>query len=513
MGILRVGAALASVPLVVILAGGCGNDGVPPATHMQATLPICPPTAMSSPLNVFPSDGAVRVATLSSSKGAIQGVSGCNYPAHVTLNAPLPWLSSVEIVDVSVPDGLYSFTESAATSLYTTLSNPSASMPYNSWMSSEYGIPQVAWLGTHTTIPYPDAYTASSPSFTYDAGAFKQKLTSWADYIPHFVATINRLYVIHLPSNMLITSGSLLMCRDFWGYHGFLQDGSGGLLYFVVLPDFELPACAARVPSLGGQAVQQLAEAHEIFEALTDPDGSQGWIDGTQPAACAAPAEIGDICAGLPAAIAGGGGTVTVQKMWSNLANDCVTGDTTPTIESITPTSGQDADYSPLTVSVAGERFGPGTTFQFGGSNATNVVCASSKLCTMTPPYYNGSSGVTVQVTASHSGLVSSWDGVQDNFSYQCAPFPTAFACGSQTCGYAPNGCGGRDWCGCCPSAAQACGTQQCGSSDTGCGYSVSCGSCPLGNTCAGGRCHVKCPRGYTDCYNDGQCIRTSSCM
>jgi len=56
-----------------------------------------------------------------------------------------------------------------------------------------------------------------------------------------------------------------------------------------------------------------VTSSHELCEAITDPIPGQGWYDQNN-------GEIGDICAWQTKQV----GNYTVQKEWSNNANNCV---------------------------------------------------------------------------------------------------------------------------------------------------------------------------------------------
>jgi hypothetical protein len=282
-----------------------------------------------------------------------------------------------------------------------------------------------------------------------------------------------------------VTLFNLTSCVQFCGYHSFTQVNQHNL-YYAVIPDFKDAACNSicfENPQFGWQQQQQRVESHEIAETLTDGDFN-GWVDRNQPAACGD--EIGDICNGQSANITSWNDwntTVTVQKEWSNSAYDCVTGDQTPSIESIVPDSGPRAGGQMVTIT--GARFVPGnTSFWFGTAQAAVVNCTSTTTCTVTTPAANPVFGpsVTVGVKAIVNGLASSWDDVRDDYRYLCGPMTAAQACGGNVCGPALDGCGGT----------------------------LSCGGCSLGYTCATGSCVRKCATGFVNC--DGKCVKPNFC-
>lgn len=85
----------------------------------------------------------------------------------------------------------------------------------------------------------------------------------------------------------------------------------------------------------------------------------------------------------------------------------CTTSTTTgtPTIASISPTSG--APAGGITVTITGTNFTSGATVAFGGASATNVTVASSTSITATSPAGTGTVGVTVTTSAGTSNSAS----------------------------------------------------------------------------------------------------------
>jgi hypothetical protein len=134
------------------------------------------------------------------------------------------------------------------------------------------------------------------------------------------------------------------------------------------------------------------------------------------------------------------------------------------------------------------------------GMNCHNpaLACASSLTC---------GGGCDFEVTGACPASDAGPDASADAAVEACIPLTLAQACGSMTCGTAPDGCGGTIACGTCtagepctvPSclggtaglcacvpltAAQACGSNTCGTAFDGCGCTVSCGTCASPQTC-----------------------------
>ena len=115
----------------------------------------------------------------------------------------------------------------------------------------------------------------------------------------------NTLYFVYLPPGHGITKQSIKgtesSCMDFCGYHG------ASFPYYAVVPYADCDPCTY------GSILDSLTviSSHELCEAITDPEGT-GWFDDV--------GEIGDVCSPKTDSL----GDFKVQKMWSNVAGDCV---------------------------------------------------------------------------------------------------------------------------------------------------------------------------------------------
>ena len=138
------------------------------------------------------------------------------------------------------------------------------------------------------------------------------------------------LYMINFPPSAEVTlPGVGSTCAGLCGYHG-TGAYQGKLYAYAVLPDFFTGACTAGScgPIAPLESLTNIA-SHELAESVTDPEvGLQevhppdfrpgAWHDAT----CG---EIGDICEHLYGTIDPSGTTWTVQQLWSNAVNDCIT--------------------------------------------------------------------------------------------------------------------------------------------------------------------------------------------
>jgi uncharacterized repeat protein (TIGR01451 family) len=137
---------------------------------------------------------------------------------------------------------------------------------------------------------------------------------------------INTYYAIYFPPNVTITAGSAQSCVSggFCAYHS----DTASLIPYGVVPDFSAGNC--RVGCGLGTLFQNLthASSHEMGEAVTDAEVGTagpfapplGWYDFPPNLG-----EIADICGILAAGITAGANNYTVEPLFSNLQNDCVT--------------------------------------------------------------------------------------------------------------------------------------------------------------------------------------------
>lgn len=87
----------------------------------------------------------------------------------------------------------------------------------------------------------------------------------------------------------------------------------------------------------------------------------------------------------------------------------------TPSVSSVTPSSGPAAGGTSVTVSGSGFALGSATVFRFGTAKAASVNCASSTTCAViAPPHAAG----TVDVKATVNGIASPKSSATDEFTY-----------------------------------------------------------------------------------------------
>jgi hypothetical protein len=137
----------------------------------------------------------------------------------------------------------------------------------------------------------------------------------------------NTYYPIHFPSGVSISDGSSsVSCVQFCAYHG-TGTYNGQDFYYGILPDLSQSGCAGGCGASTVVNNTTSVASHEYAETVTDPavglatvyGPPLGWYNASK-------GEIGDICNGQQTtAVLGDGKSYTVQKLWSNSANSCVT--------------------------------------------------------------------------------------------------------------------------------------------------------------------------------------------
>jgi hypothetical protein len=138
---------------------------------------------------------------------------------------------------------------------------------------------------------------------------------------------VNTLYMLYFPAGVAITKSGMTSCVDYCAYHGTTANtfNSKNLAYGV-MPDFTPPnSCNIGCGTLSAFLNLTVVTSHELAEAVTDPDiGIASTF--AYPVAWIEPGlgEIADVCGHIPATIQTSGGPLTVQQLWSNKQNACV---------------------------------------------------------------------------------------------------------------------------------------------------------------------------------------------
>jgi hypothetical protein len=160
---------------------------------------------------------------------------------------------------------------------------------------------------------------------------------------------VNTLYMIYFPPGVRIALDSTTFsCEQFCAYHGTTATkfNSKNLAYGV-MPDFG-PTSACNNVCGAGNEFQNITSvsSHEMAETVTDVDVGIATVF-APPLAWYDPlssdkdggGEIGDICNGQESAVTTPGGTYTVQQIWSNQANACVSIGSNPIFQLSAPST------------------------------------------------------------------------------------------------------------------------------------------------------------------------------
>ena len=148
---------------------------------------------------------------------------------------------------------------------------------------------------------------------------------------------VNTLYMIYFPPGVTIELDSstlaLFSCVQFCAYHGTTASTfESKNLAYGVMPDFGPTSACNKVCGPGNEfQIITSASSHEMAETVTDVDVGLAPVV-APPVAWYDPnrndknkgGEIGDICNGQQSEVTTPGGMYTVQQIWSNQANACV---------------------------------------------------------------------------------------------------------------------------------------------------------------------------------------------
>jgi hypothetical protein len=187
---------------------------------------------------------------------------------------------------------------------------------------------------------------------------------------------VNTLYMIYFPPGVTIRQGGATSCVQFCAYHG----TTGGTfnsknLAYGVIPDFG-PASGCDSGCGGGSEFQNITSvsSHEMAETVTDVDVGLATVF-APPLAWYDPnsgdrnggGEIGDICNGQQSAVTTPGGVYTVQQLWSNRANGCVSTGSHPNLQLSAPANSAPGTSFNFTVT-AQNPVGSSTDASFAGT-------------------------------------------------------------------------------------------------------------------------------------------------
>ncbi|KAI8620775.1 hypothetical protein BC830DRAFT_1077618 [Chytriomyces sp. MP71] len=131
----------------------------------------------------------------------------------------------------------------------------------------------------------------------------------------------NSYVAIHYPTGVTISTSDLgTSCQQFGGYHSavYVGDISPNVqyMYYGVLP-----YCGTTALDMAP------AISHELGETVTDPLGNTGWYHASTGQ------EIGDLCNGMNGMVddpLNPGNSLTIQKLWSNVQQKCISSRSSP---------------------------------------------------------------------------------------------------------------------------------------------------------------------------------------
>ena len=264
------------------------------------------------------------------------------------------------------------------------------------------------------------------------------------------------VYMLNFDSSVQVAlSASLLTCNQICGYHG--TGIYQGLHYaYSVIPDFFAGACqgggCGTAPNTDLQNLTVLA-SHELVESVTDPEVGLAASPTSRPGAWhdATCGEIGDICEHLLGTIHPSGTTWTVQQMWSNEVNDCIT--TKASLPAVCTGANSPAGCRPCACSDNGHAAagapGCGGATPYCETDVTNIKDDYCVACTT-------SAECTSPATCTKSALLAT----DDTCAVSCAPITMCPA--GDDCGSVPDTCGALLSCGPACGAGQTCTNNHC---------------------------------------------------
>jgi serine protease len=320
-------------------------------------------------------------------------------------------ISNVSVVQVLWGSGSYlSNVTSTATPSVATLYQQISNSAYFDWLT-EYNTPASGGTNQHIgrgSFAAQVSITPSTTSSTIDDTRIQSEIAAQIDagHLPapttDAAGNVNTYYAVFFPHGKTITQGGSSSCVSggFCAYHGtFTRNGQH--VYYGVHPDMQSGSgCDLGCGNGAVFANQSSVASHELVEAVTDAEVGLAtvlgpplaWYDNTN-------GEIGDICNAQQGAIVGGDGvTYTVQKEFSNQANNCIVSKTTAGNDfsiSASPGSVSIAQGSSASVSV-------NTATTSGSTQTVNLAVAgapSGMTATLTPTSVSSGQSATLAIS------------------------------------------------------------------------------------------------------------------
>ena len=232
------------------------------------------------------------------------------------------------------------------------------------------------------------AITPSDHSNPIDDTAIQTELVNQiiAGHIPapttDAAGNVNTYYAVFFPHGLKITQGGSKSCVSggFCAYHGTIASDSVGEIYYGIHPDMQAGSGCDTGCGNGATPFDNYTSvaSHEMVETITDCEVGLAnsnapplaWYDNNY-------GEIGDICNEQEGSIVGADSqTYTVQREFSNVANDCiVTGSSsaTPTATK-TPTPTATRTATPSTIATHTPTATATSTIATGTATATSTA-------------------------------------------------------------------------------------------------------------------------------------------
>jgi hypothetical protein len=251
------------------------------------------------------------------------------------------------------------------------------------------------------------------------------------------------VYMIEFPDGASINDGTGVSCTDYCAYHSTLRFG-GKMVPYGVFPFMGAGSTCAQGCGSGGYIGRTTStHAHELAEAITDPDTGQaagvgrpmGWYNTATNCG-----ELGDPCFN-DGSVTVNGRTWVVQELWSNQTHGCTASAPIPALCTGPNTP---AGCRSCACSDHGGACNGGTPWC--ETDAANIKGGTCVQCST-----NAQCG-----TASCTKSTNPTD--DDTCLGGCVPIST---CPAGSCGAVPDSCGGTIACGGCP-AGQACLQSRC---------------------------------------------------
>lgn len=330
-------------------------------------LALVPSALFASPIHLQPLRPQADASTQALSAAPPANAYLFYYGGHV--------LSNVRVMPVMWNSSVPSDVQSTMPKFYAAVTNS----PFMDWLA-EYDTNILDYGGTQGTNQHIGRGTSTqavviTPSITATAitdSQIQSELQAQINSGKLPAPDANTYYAIHFPAGMSISmpdgnGGTATSCQQFCAYHGTISHSPSNLFYGV-MPNVTTDGCQLGCGSnVNGIDNTTMVSSHELIEAVTDAEVGLATTN-APPLAWYDPqgqdGEIGDICNATQGTVSAGGQSWTVQQIWSNSRNACITQaqandfslELSPSTHPIA--AGSSATYTIVTKAIAGS---PGT--------------------------------------------------------------------------------------------------------------------------------------------------------